>query len=104
MQSIILKEGLKRQVTKKNVSKTNITHASKLYESDPCDANENLFHAAKEKLELCYEEKTKGIIIRAQARWYEHGQKSTKYFLNLEKRNNIKKHMRKLTINLLINR
>ena len=45
------------------------TLASKLYESDPCDANANLFHAAKEKLELFYEAKTKGIIIRARARW-----------------------------------
>jgi len=42
------------------------------------------------------EEETKGIIIRAWARWYEHGEKSTKYFLNLEKRNHMKKHMRKL--------
>ena len=33
------------------------TLASKLYESDPCDANANLCHAAKEKLELFYEEK-----------------------------------------------
>ena len=41
----------------------------------------------------------KGIIIRARARWHEHGEKSTKYFLNLEKRNHIKKHMRKLNVN-----
>ena len=41
-------------------------------------------------LELSYEEKVKAIIIRARARWYEHGEKSTKYFLNLEKRNHIK--------------
>ena len=48
---------------------------------------------------MFYEEKTKGIIIRARACCYEHGEKSTKYFLNLEKRNHIKKHTRKLTIN-----
>ena len=28
--------------------------------------------------------------------WWEHGEKSTKYFLNLEKRNHVKKHVRKL--------
>ena len=50
-------------------------------------------------LELFYEEKVKGIIIRARARWHERGEKSTKYFLNLEKRNHVKKHMRKLNIN-----
>ena len=38
------------------------------------------------------------IIIRARARWHEHGEKSTKYFLNLEKRNHVKKHIRKLVI------
>ena len=31
-------------------------------------------------------EKTNGIIVRARARWHEHGERSTKYFLNLEKR------------------
>ena len=31
--------------------------------------------------------KTKGIIIRAKARWVEEGEKSTKYFLKLESRN-----------------
>ena len=59
-------------------------------------------NAAQEKLETFYEEKTKGIIIRAHARWHEHGEKSTKYFLNLEKRNHIKKHIRKLQISGVI--
>ena len=45
-----------------------------------------------------YEEKVKGIIIRARARWHEYGERSTKYFLNLEKRNHVKKHIRKLLI------
>ena len=31
-----------------------------------------------------------------RACWWEHGEKSTKYFLNLEKRNHVKKHVRKL--------
>ena len=52
----------------------------------------------KEKLELLYEEKVKGIVIRATARWHEYGERSTKYFLNLEKRNHVKKHIRKLLI------
>ena len=45
-----------------------------------------------------YEEKVKGIVIRARARWHEYGEKSAKYFLNLEKRNHVKKHNRKLLI------
>ena len=29
-------------------------------------------------------EKTRGAIIRSRARWYEHGEKNSKHFLNLE--------------------
>jgi len=50
----------------------------------------------KNELETLYDEKVEGIVVRARARWHEHGEKSSKYFLNLEKRNNIKKHVRKL--------
>ena len=39
------------------------------------------------------------MIIRSRARWYEHGERSSKYFINLEKRNHVKKHIRKLDIN-----
>ena len=52
----------------------------------------------KSKRNLFYEEKTNGIIVRARARWHEHGERSAKYFLNLEKRNRVKKHIRKLLI------
>ena len=32
----------------------------------------------------------------SHATWYEKGEKSTKYFLNLEKQNKTKSHVRKL--------
>ena len=31
------------------------------------------------------ESRTKASILRSKARWYREGEKSTKYFLNLEK-------------------
>ena len=34
--------------------------------------------------------------MRLKSEWYEHGEKSSKYFLNLEKRNKAKSHIRKL--------
>ena len=49
-----------------------------------------------------YGKKVEGLIVRARARWHEHGEKNSKYFLNLEKRNHIKKHMRKLYISGVI--
>ena len=46
--------------------------------------------------------KIKGVIVRARARWHEHGEKINHSFLNLQKRNHIKKHIRKLLINDII--
>ena len=53
-------------------------------------------------MNLSYDKKVEGIIFRARARWHEHGEKNSKYFLNLEKRNHIKKHIRKLHISGVI--
>ena len=61
-----------------------------------------MFNVAQKQLESFYEEKTKGIIVRARARWHEYSEKSTKYFLNLEKRNHVKKHIHKLHVNDVI--
>ena len=41
----------------------------------------------KEELESLYDYITDGIILRSRATWYEKGEKSPKYFLNVEKRN-----------------
>lgn len=65
---------------------------------DPNNASVKALNSAKENLELFYEEKVHGIVIRARARWHEHGERSSKYFLNLEKRNHVKKHIRRLKI------
>ena len=65
-----------------------------MFESDPSDLNKIHLNEIKERLESFFEERVKGIIIRARARWHEHGERSSKYFLNLEKRNHVKKHIR----------
>ena len=38
------------------------------------------------ELETIIEYQTKGAILRSKSRWYNEGEKNTKYFLNLEKR------------------
>ena len=68
--------------------------AKQTFECDPTNKNATNFNTGKESLEHFYEEKLQGIIIRTRARWCEHGEKSTKYFLNLEKRNHVKNYMR----------
>ena len=69
------------------------------YENNPTVVNFEQLNEVKETLEWFYEQKTKGIIIRARGRWHEHGERNSKYFLNLEKRNQVKKHIRKLVLN-----
>ena len=40
----------------------------------------------KQELERIVEYQIKGAILRSKSRWYNEGEKNTKYFLNLEKR------------------
>ena len=39
----------------------------------------------RNKLDKIYEQKINGIRIRSKCDWYEYGEKSSKFFLNLEK-------------------
>ena len=43
------------------------------------------YKVCKQQLDAIYKEKAKGIKIRSKCNWYELGEKSTKFFLNLEK-------------------
>jgi len=48
----------------------------------------NKYYTLKAKLEKrVSKKKIKAKILRSKARWYENGEKNSKYFLNLEKRN-----------------
>ena len=44
--------------------------------------------------------KTRGTIVRSRVRWYEHGERNSKYFYNLEKRNQKKKQITSLVNNI----
>ena len=54
------------------------------------------------ELDKIYEEKARGAFIRSRRKWLEQGEKCTKYFFNLEKRNFELSSMCKLKINNLI--
>ena len=57
---------------------------------------EQRWHLIKTKLDEIADHKTKGLILRPQARWHEKGEKSAKYFLQLKSRNIVKKTIKKL--------
>ena len=50
----------------------------------------------KGEWENIVKKRTNGILLRSKAQWIEEGEKNTKYFVNLEKRNYEKKHIKKL--------
>ena len=72
--------------------------ADLVFQIDPSKKNLVAWNVFRERMQKMYEEKVEGIIVRSLARWHEHGEKNSKYFLNLEKRNHIKKHVRKLKL------
>ena len=41
---------------------------------------------------------TAGLVVRSRIKWVEHGEKSSRYFCNLEKRASEKKVIRSLTL------
>ena len=45
------------------------------------------YEKLKKELQEIYEEKGRGAIFRSKARWIENGEKPTKFFFNLERRN-----------------
>ena len=45
-----------------------------------------VYNNCKSDPEAFYNYITEGIIMRSKSNWYEFGAKSSKYFLNLEKR------------------
>ncbi len=55
------------------------------------------YETVKNEVEALEREHINGAIIRSKAKWTEAGEKNTKYFLNLEKRNAINKNIVKLT-------
>ena len=70
----------------------------KLYEQNlKCFENEDYLRC-KLRLEEIYKIKANGVKIRSKCDWYEYGEKSSKFFLNLEKNRFVQSRIRKLII------
>ena len=58
--------------------------------------NENdlvLLEAKKEELRLLRQQNTEGTIVRSKIKWIQDGERPSKYFCHLEKRNFVQKHL-----------
>ena len=56
-----------------------------LKENLHCDGNLEKYNNCKTNLEQIYDHIAEGIKVRTKTQWYEEGEKSSKFFLNLEK-------------------
>ena len=65
------------------------------FQQNPSNVTKQEAQKLKSELEALYDQKVEEIIVRSRARWHEHGEKNSKYFLNLEEGNHIKRHIRK---------
>lgn len=74
---------------------------TRLEQSEFANAEETLkfLEDKKSELDKLIHFKTKGAMIRSRARYYEEGEKNSKYFFDLEKRNSGKKDIHKLIKN-----
>ena len=60
--------------------------------------NLNRYNDAKFQLDNIHKKISEGIKVRSKCNWYEFGEKSSKFFLNLEKKNAIQGTIRKLLV------
>ncbi len=56
------------------------------------------FSNVKQELEAMERQEANSVIFRSKVRWAEHGEKNSKYFLNLEKRNYVNKLITQLKV------
>ena len=76
----------------------------KTLENSPSFVNNPEYVETNEKLDKIYQKKANGIRIRSKCNWYEHGEKSSKFFLNLEKSRAVQNQIRNiLKDNIVIN-
>ena len=87
---------------KKDYEDTLNKELNKIDESLACNPSEELLKQKDEILEEIKnieDYKIQGAAVRSRERWFEEGEKSSKYFFSLEKSNAKKTHIRKLKTN-----
>ena len=82
----------------KKIERTYLENKLKTLECRPNFVNSPGYTETNEKLDKIYQEKANGIRIRSKCNWYEHGEKSSKFFLNLEKSRAVQNQIRNILI------
>ena len=68
----------------------------KTLENSPSFVNSPEYTETNEKLDKIYQEKANDIRIRSKCNWYKHGEKSSNFFLNVEKSREVQNQIRNI--------
>ena len=85
-----------KKKTRENIESDLNASIKELYDLPLTDDIKIKIQEKEDQLKAIREEKVKGIILRAKARWKVEGEKSTRYFCNLEKRHYTEKKYGKI--------
>ena len=89
-----------KQLTKREKSRINSELKLKNLQIN-LNSGENrklLYNHCKNDWESIYDYNTDDIKVKSKCEWYEHGENSTKLFLNLEKKRDIRDRVQKLIV------
>ena len=82
---------------KKRIIQTNLENRIKTLEKSLKNEEDfNAYNLCKLELENIYDKKAEGAKLCSKCEWYQHGEKPTKFFLNLEKQKAINTTVRHL--------
>ena len=90
------KQFAKNKKNEEAVLQQQFSSLHKLMSANPGQETVAKFYEVKLKLKQISMHKTEGAMIRSKARWCEHGERSTRYFFNLDKRNRSNNYITKL--------
>ena len=93
--SIHFSKGIARN---KKIERTYLENKLKTLENSPSFVNNPEYIETNEKLDKIYQEKANGIRIKSKCNWNEHGEKSSKFFLNLKKSRAFQNRIRNILI------
>ena len=96
MKSESLKSLAKKRQKMKNELEQKLEEIERNINSDD---DLNMYNTYKTELDQIFDNIAKGIRVRSKCQWYEEGEKSTKYFLNLEKQRGLQEQIRKIIVN-----
>ena len=83
-----------------NAERENLKKELKDFEKSGSRYFDNEYYLAfKTKLDKIYDKKVGGLRIRSKCDWYEKWEKSTKFFLTLERRHAIQNQIKTLVVN-----